>query len=433
MGFHIVGLGLVGVEDLTVRARRRILEADLVYIEAYTSPVDLDTILSPDGPFGPVTLLTREQVEDGSILLEGAVDRSVALLVGGDPLSATTHVDLLSRCRERGITYTVDHAPSIVTAAAGISGLQLYKFGRTASLPYPYKGVSQRSPMDVIRANLLQGLHTLILLDLGDGKDPMPARTAIDILLDIDDDGMERPSEVIGERPVLVCSRLGSDDQVEVGTLGDLSTRDHGLPPHCLIVPGSMHFQEVDFLKALPGGDSVDIPEDEGPSPHFLRLLRYGPKSVVTTDGVVIDGGKVLLIERDRPPFEGSFALPGGFLDYDERGEDGVVREVREETGLETRVVDVVGIYSDPGRDPRHHTVTLAYLLERTGGTLEPGDDAADAGFYPLDDLPEMAFDHAGIIGDALRRYPHLAPGKDHGDTTSGDNDLTGDGDEEAD
>ncbi len=123
----------------------------------------------------------------------------------------------------------------------------------------------------------------------------------------------------------------------------------------------------------------------------------------LTVDGVLIEDGRILLIKRGREPFKGKWALPGGFVEYGERVEDAVIREFREETGLDTEIKGLVGVYSDPKRDPRGHTVSIAYLLERKGGELKGGDDASDAAFFPIDDLPELAFDHAKIIGDALR------------------------------
>ena len=123
----------------------------------------------------------------------------------------------------------------------------------------------------------------------------------------------------------------------------------------------------------------------------------------LTVDGVLIEDGRILLIKRGREPFKGKWALPGGFVEYGERVEDAVIREFKEETGLDTEIKALVGVYSDPKRDPRGHTVSIAYLLERKGGELKGGDDASDAAFFPIDDLPELAFDHAKIIGDALR------------------------------
>ena len=79
------------------------------------------------------------------------------------------------------------------------------------------------------------------------------------------------------------------------------------------------------------------------------------------------------------------------------------MREVREETGLDTAITRLLGVYSDPARDPRGHTVSVTYLLRRLGGTLAGADDADDARFFALDALPELAFDHAHILADAQR------------------------------
>jgi len=122
---------------------------------------------------------------------------------------------------------------------------------------------------------------------------------------------------------------------------------------------------------------------------------------LLTVDGVVVEGGAVLLIRRGHPPFVGQYALPGGFVDVGETVEAAVVREVREETGLDTAITRLLGVYSDPARDPRGHTVSVTYLLRRLGGTLAGADDADDARFFALDSLPELAFDHAHILADA--------------------------------
>jgi len=126
-------------------------------------------------------------------------------------------------------------------------------------------------------------------------------------------------------------------------------------------------------------------------------------KPSVTADGIVVKGDKLLLIRRGREPFKGGYALPGGFLEYGERAEDCVVREVKEETGLKTEVVRLVGVYSDPGRDPRGHLVTVVYHLKATGGRLRAGDDAKSAEWVKLDALPDFAFDHDEIVADFLR------------------------------
>ncbi len=120
----------------------------------------------------------------------------------------------------------------------------------------------------------------------------------------------------------------------------------------------------------------------------------------VTVDGLVAQDGKLVAVIRRNPPFQGMPALPGGFVELGETVEAAVVREVREETGLETRIVRLVGVYSDPRRDPRGHTVTAAYALERTGGELRAASDARAIVLLDPELLPAMAFDHAQIVAD---------------------------------
>jgi 8-oxo-dGTP diphosphatase len=120
----------------------------------------------------------------------------------------------------------------------------------------------------------------------------------------------------------------------------------------------------------------------------------------LTVDAIVVKDNGLLLVRRGKEPFKGKHALPGGFVEYGESVERAVVREVREETGLETRIVELHGVYSDPDRDPRGHTVSAVFVCEVTGGELKAGDDAARAEFVPLDKVPELAFDHEKIMAD---------------------------------
>ena len=133
------------------------------------------------------------------------------------------------------------------------------------------------------------------------------------------------------------------------------------------------------------------------------RYLRYGNRPSLTVDGVIFMDEKIVLIRRGNEPFKGMHALPGGFVEYEEKTEDAVIREVEEETGLKTRIKGLVGVYSDPDRDPRGHTVSIVYALEPIGGELKHGDDAADVELVSVDNLPPLAFDHDRIIADAMK------------------------------
>jgi len=127
-------------------------------------------------------------------------------------------------------------------------------------------------------------------------------------------------------------------------------------------------------------------------------------KPSLTVDGAILKNKKILLIRRKNPPFRNRWALPGGFVDYGEKVEDAVVREVEEETGLKTKIKELIGVYSDPKRDPRGHTVSVVYLLDMINNEINSGDDASDAKFFHLDDLPDLSFDHKKIINDIVRR-----------------------------
>ena len=123
----------------------------------------------------------------------------------------------------------------------------------------------------------------------------------------------------------------------------------------------------------------------------------------ITVDGIIIKDKKILLIQRKKQPFKDKWALPGGFVEYNEKLEDAVFREVLEETSLKTKIDHLVGVYSDPNRDPRGHTITVAYFLEIIDGNMKGSDDASDAKFFNINDLPDLSFDHDKIIEDAIK------------------------------
>jgi 8-oxo-dGTP diphosphatase len=125
----------------------------------------------------------------------------------------------------------------------------------------------------------------------------------------------------------------------------------------------------------------------------------------LTVDGVILENGEILLIKRKGEPFKGKWALPGGFVEYNEKVEDAVIREIREETGVNAEIKELVGVYSDPKRDPRGHTVSIVFLLNVISGEIKCGDDACNAKFFNLKKLPDLSFDHDVIISDVKRRF----------------------------
>ncbi len=124
---------------------------------------------------------------------------------------------------------------------------------------------------------------------------------------------------------------------------------------------------------------------------------------LVAADGLIVIDDKLVLIRRKFYPFEGKLALPGGMVEYDERVEDAVRREMKEETGLDVEIVKLLGVYSEPGRDPRGHVVSTAFVLKRVGGELRSGDDAKAIELVDISDIPDLAFDHNEIIEDFLK------------------------------
>lgn len=133
------------------------------------------------------------------------------------------------------------------------------------------------------------------------------------------------------------------------------------------------------------------------------------PRPAVTADAVVItrnEPRKVLLVERGGEPYKGCWAFPGGFMDMDETTEQCAFRELEEETGLVLREALQIGCYSDVDRDPRGRTLTVAYLMLVDDEMQVKGqDDAAQAKWWALDNLPKLAFDHSTILNAALDKW----------------------------
>lgn len=162
------------------------------------------------------------------------------------------------------------------------------------------------------------------------------------------------------------------------------------------------------FMIKAPEGYPVE--EIEQKVREFVKSRFGGEVKVeshrcigLTADVVILYGGGIVLVRRKNEPFKDFWAIPGGFVEYGERVEEAAVREAKEETGLDVQLIGLIGVYSDPGRDPRGHTVTTAFLA-RGRGQLKGGDDASEARVFKREELEaiELAFDHRDILRDAF-------------------------------
>jgi diphthine synthase len=247
-----IGLGLCG-ECIPMRGLQEAREADVVYVELYTSIVPGLDIRELEGSIGKsIKVLDREAVEQHpDEILTAARAGRVAFLVPGDPMVATTHVDLRLRAARAGIQTKIVHAASIASAAAGLAGLQSYKFGRSATVPFPDN--PSQTPYKVLAENQGRGLHTLLLLDIrAEENRAMTANEAIDIMLGLE--AKLRKKAFTSGTLAVVVARAGSGDAVvRANRVERLREIDFGSPPHVLIVPGKLHFMEAEALEVFAG------------------------------------------------------------------------------------------------------------------------------------------------------------------------------------
>lgn len=272
MTLTLISIGLADECDLSHRAIEEAKNCDALYAELYTTVLDTDTRRLCDLIGKPITLLPREGLEESSeSLLDEAEKKKVGVLVGGDALSATTHASLILEARKRGISAKVVHGSSALTAVAE-TGLSLYKFGRTVTLPLPEKGPPD-TVLGTIEENGEHGLHTLVLLDLDtETNNYITINRAIELLLEA-----ERPETFNGGTLAVGVARLGREDGIiKAGRASDLSDHDFGAPPQALIVPSRLHFLEAEALRVI-GGCPREALESHEPRGELERLIeKYG-------------------------------------------------------------------------------------------------------------------------------------------------------------
>ncbi len=251
-----IGLGLYGAEDISIKGLEAIKNADSVYLEFYTSNLMGTTVEEMELIYcKKIKPLSRHEVEVERKFLEEAGDRNVVFLTAGDPMVATTHVDLRTEAMKRGIEVRIIHNASILTVAPGLLGLQAYKFGKTGSIPYAEENFRPTTPYEVLRDNQSMGMHTLFLLDIKEDGRYMNPSEAVVLLLEM---GKKLEDETFSENS-LVCavSRAGSDNPgIWCGKASEALRTDFGPPLHCIVVPGKLHFMEEEALQRFMNSTS---------------------------------------------------------------------------------------------------------------------------------------------------------------------------------
>jgi diphthine synthase len=244
-----VGLGLNDEAGISLRGLEATRNTDTVFMELYTNLMPDFSIKKFEELTGrEIILLSRRDLEEenGKIVLDAAEKGNAVLLVPGDPFVATTHISLRFAAEKRGIKTRIIHGASAISAVVGACGLHNYKFGKTVTVPFP-ENVSE-TPYNVIAQNKGLGLHTLCLLDIKtDEQRFLSANDAVKTLLAIEE--KRRKSVVTTETIMIGAARVGSPSPVlKADTAKELLTFSFGGPPHSLIVPGELHFMEVEAL-----------------------------------------------------------------------------------------------------------------------------------------------------------------------------------------
>ena len=255
-GLLLIGMGPGQIGSMTIEARNAAKSADFRRYEAYTALWPADELTKLEEDIGDIEMVMRPEVESPTELLDLAKNHLVALLIVGDPLQATTHVDIQLQALEAGINCMVFHGISITTLVTGAVGLSNYRFGRQTTITYPYGGWVATSPLEVIAVNLFQNQHTLALLDLdptgaGTGKQvPMQPKDAYDSLglmkeklsstiSDMSEestfDSMKKlafkefVATGLDSIKVVLCADMGTkDEKITYTTVGDLKNTDGG-------------------------------------------------------------------------------------------------------------------------------------------------------------------------------------------------------------
>ena len=238
MALYLIGLGL-NERSITKEGMEAISKCKRIYLENYTvdfpyTQHKLEEIIGKK-----VKIANREKVEDLSIVDE-AQKLNVALLIYGSPLTATTHITLIDECKASRIKYHICYNASIFDAIAE-TGLQLYKFGKVASMPAWKKSFEPTSFMKIVQQNMSQEAHSLILIDIGLDFDKALVQ-------------LKKAAEEydLPLKKFVVCQAMGTDNRkILYREIGEMKDYTGVLKPYCIILPSKMHFVEQQVLEGF--------------------------------------------------------------------------------------------------------------------------------------------------------------------------------------
>jgi len=255
----ITGLGISGIESISIETQKLLKNADIVYLEKFTSPVTkLESNKIRKLVKGEFKIAKRWMVEDGKEILKNSKKKKVVLLTYGDPYIATTHIELRTRAIQEKIKTKTIHAASSITALVGECGLHYYKIGRIVTVMNDPKTLT--TPYYVTYSNALAGNHTVLLLEYN--QDEGFFLEPVNALSDLLSTEKEQKRKIISPSTfVIIASRIGFKNQaITAGKISNLIKKNFGKPPHTIIIPGQLHFTESDALKVFV--NCIDEPFD---------------------------------------------------------------------------------------------------------------------------------------------------------------------------
>lgn len=271
MVLYLIGLGLGSLDYVSLKTIREAMNCHVAYLDTYTGFISRDLMdLLKNKLDKRLKIACRRDLEDNlEKIVEESREMDVAVLVPGDPLIATTHISLLIEASRRKIPYKIVHGISIYSTAVSVTGLQVYKFGKTITLPRIGDPVETYK---TIKENQERGLHTLVLLDTADEGLTIP--NALRKLLEAED--LLNQGILKEDTLTIGLARIGLEDQsIKVGTVKELISEKYPPPPHALIFPGELHFMEVEALTKLYGIDEEIVKRHKPARYEKERTWKY--------------------------------------------------------------------------------------------------------------------------------------------------------------